>query len=262
MSFYRISEPEITQFKNDGYIIVDNFLSPEEVKVLVAVSKSNDELLADAGDRLDKKGKMARLTIRNTLSNDMFSAIVRSRRMVGTMETLLEGEVYHYHHKMTMKEPKIGGAWEWHQDYGYWYNNGCLYPYMASCYIAVDKATKENGCMQLLKGSHHMGRLEHGIVAGQTGADVERVEQAKKCQELIYAEMEPGAALFFHSNTLHRSDDNTSDTARWGLICCYNAARNDPYRKHGHPNYSPLEILEDERVLEVGLVEMKLSGLS
>ena len=137
MSFYRISEPEITQFKNDGYIIVDNFLSPEEVKVLVAVSKSNDELLADAGDRLDNKGKMARLTIRNTLSNDMFSAIVRSRRMVGTMETLLEGEVYHYHHKMTMKEPKIGGAWEWHQDYGYWYNNGCLYPYMASCYIAV-----------------------------------------------------------------------------------------------------------------------------
>jgi hypothetical protein len=35
------------------------------------------------------------------------------------MERLLDGEVYHYHHKMILKEPKIGGAWEWHQDYGY-----------------------------------------------------------------------------------------------------------------------------------------------
>ncbi len=57
---------------------------------------------------------------------------------------------------MMLKEPFVGGAWEWHQDYGYWYKNGCLLPHMASCLIAVDRATKANGCLQILKGSHEM----------------------------------------------------------------------------------------------------------
>ena len=47
-------------------------------------------------------------------------------------------EPYHYHSKMSIKEPRVGGAWNWHQDYGYWYLNGCLFPDMASAFIAVD----------------------------------------------------------------------------------------------------------------------------
>jgi hypothetical protein len=35
------------------------------------------------------------------------------------MEQLLDDEVYHYHSKMSIKQPNIGGAWSWHQDYGY-----------------------------------------------------------------------------------------------------------------------------------------------
>ena len=92
------------------------------------------------------------------------------------MEAFLGGEVYHYHSKMILKEPRVGGAWEWHQDYGYWYQNGCLFPDMASCLIAIDPATRANGCLQVLRGSHRMGRIEHGRFGGQTGADPERVE--------------------------------------------------------------------------------------
>src|SRR5436853_541784 len=84
------------------------------------------------------------------------------------------------------KEPKVGGAWEWHQDYGYWYNNDCLFPDMASCYIAVDPATKENGCLQVLKGSNRMGRIEHGKSGSQTGADQRRVELARQYLEPVY----------------------------------------------------------------------------
>ena len=65
---------------------------------------------------------------------------------------VLGGEVYHYHSKLMLKEPFVGGAWEWHQDYGYWYQNGCLFPWMASCLIALDPATRANGCLQVLKG--------------------------------------------------------------------------------------------------------------
>jgi ectoine hydroxylase-related dioxygenase (phytanoyl-CoA dioxygenase family) len=153
---------------------------------------------------------------------------------------------------MNMKEPYVGGAWEWHQDYGYWYNNGCLFPDMASCMIAVDRATRENGCLQVLKGSHRMGRIDHGKVGDQTGADMERVRAAMERLELVYGEMDPGDALFFHCNLLHRSDQNRSPQPRWVLICCYNAARNDPYKEGPHPRYMPLEKWDDAAVKAVG----------
>jgi len=78
-------------------------------------------------------------------------------------DQLMEGDssVCHFHSKLMQKEPKVGGAWEWHQDYGYWYQNGVLRPDLCSVSIAVDAATRENGCMQVLKGSHKMGRVDH-----------------------------------------------------------------------------------------------------
>jgi hypothetical protein len=124
---------------------------------------------------------------------------------------------------------------------------------MASVMIAVDPATRENGCLQVIRGSHLMGRLEHILTGDQAGADVERVREALKRMELVYVEMEPGDAAFFHCNTLHRSDRNLSDQPRWTLICCYNAARNDPYREHHHPRYTPLIKVADSAIREAGI---------
>jgi ectoine hydroxylase-related dioxygenase (phytanoyl-CoA dioxygenase family) len=125
---------------------------------------------------------------------------------------------------------------------------------MASLYIAIDPATKENGCLQVLRGSHLMGRIEHGLHGEQTGADPERVEEALKRMELVYCEMGAGWGVYFHSNTLHTSEANLSDKPRWGLISCYNAARNDPYKEHHHPGYTPLKKLPDSAIREMGPV--------
>ena len=243
---------QIAYFNARGYLIVPGLLTPEETKVLGEVARLDQALASKMLNRKDAEGGTAQLALENNLSDNLYSAIVQCERMVRGMEALLGGEVYHYHHKMSAKKPFEGGAWEWHQDYGYWYNNGCLFPYMASCYIAVDAATKENGCMQLIAGSHDMGRIEHGRSGEQTGANMERVNAALERMELVYAEMAPGDALFFHSNTLHRSDQNRSPNPRWGLICCYNAARNDPYKPGPHPGYTPLPVLPDAAVLEAG----------
>ncbi len=123
---------------------------------------------------------------------------------------------------------------------------------MASVFIAVDPNTRANGCLQVLKGSHQLGRLEHGRFGDQTGADPERVEEAMKVMELVYVEIDPGDALFFHSNTLHRSDQNTSDEPRWSLLCCYNSKHNNPYKESHHPFYEPLEKLPDSAIKEMG----------
>jgi ectoine hydroxylase-related dioxygenase (phytanoyl-CoA dioxygenase family) len=151
---------------------------------------------------------------------------------------------------MMLKEPRVGGAWEWHQDYGYWYmGNHCLYPDMLSCAIAVDRAYKGNGCMQLLRASHKVGRIDHGITGDQVGANMERVTALMERLELVYAEMNPGDAMFFHGNTLHRSDPNLSENPRWTLIGCYNTKHNDPYKQpSGHPAYHKLNKIEDTQV--------------
>jgi len=153
---------------------------------------------------------------------------------------------------MIMKDAKVGGAWTWHQDYGYWYQNGVLYPDLTSAFIAVDKGTKENGCLQVIRGSHKMGRIDHTLTGDQAGADMERVKYALERLELVYVEMEPGDALFFHANLLHRSDQNRSENPRWSMICCFNAARNDPYKESHHPRYTPLKKVADAEVLKAG----------
>src|SRR4029079_9706717 len=92
--------------------------------------------------------------------DNLYGMFARCPRIVGAMEQILDGPVGHYHSKMIMKDAKVGGAWEWHQDYGYWYDIGYLSPDLASVMIAVDKATKENGCLPVLTDSERLGRVK------------------------------------------------------------------------------------------------------
>jgi hypothetical protein len=244
---------QIAQFRTDGFFVVDGLLDSEEVELLKTIARADHQMQSEAASRGDGEGGAIRLLVENELHEDIYGAIVRSRQIVDCLETLLEGEVYYYHHKMILKEPYIGGAWAWHQDYGYWYHNGCLAPLMASCMIALDRATRQNGCLQVIRGSHLLGRLDHGKVGDQTGvADLERLDAALARMELVHCELSPGSANFFHCNLLHRSDQNKSPDPRWAFICCYNARRNDPYKDSRHPRYAPLEKWDDSRIGEIG----------
>ena len=65
------------------------------------------------------------------------------------------------------------------------------------------RCTKKNSCLQVLRGSHRMGRINHNLSGDQAGADLERLQDAKEMFPLVYVEMDPGDALFFHCNLLH-----------------------------------------------------------
>lgn len=251
--FGSISAADAAAFARDGYVFKRGYFAPDEVGLMRAMIETDPAIQRNVLKIADSEGGATALALWNHPGADVFGAVARSKRVAGGAETLLGGEVYHYHSKLTMKMPGHGGRWEWHQDYGYWYQNGCLFPDMLSVAVAVDPQTRANGCMQVLKGSHLMGRIEHGRVAGQTGADVERVEQAMQRLELVHCEMDPGDALFFHANTLHASAANTTDKPRRLLICCYNKASNDPFKVHHHPRYTKLAQLPDTAVREAGL---------
>lgn len=247
-----LSFSQVEQFLTDGYIFVEGLLDAEETRLLQDACRQDALLQRHAMDVKDAAGRRTNLSLWNHPGNDIYGVIARSERVVDSMELLLGDEVYHYHSKLSAKEPRIGGAWEWHQDYGYWYRNGCLYPDMASVFIAVDPCTKENGCMQVLKGSHLLGRIEHNFAGEQTGADLERLAECQKQLELVYCEMAAGTGLYFHANLLHCSAANLSEHPRWGMICCYNTKHNNPYKEHHHPRYTPLEKLSDRAIKEIG----------
>lgn len=248
MGSFKITSAQVQQFNDDGYLIVEGLLDREETDFVLQTARGDREKVDNAMSLTDASGKQSKLSMWNHPEDNIYGVIARSRRIVDTMEALFGDEVYHYHSKIMLKEPRVGGAWEWHQDYGYWYLNGCLYPDMASCLIALDPATKENGCLQVLKGSHRLGRVEHGQFGTQVCADPERVNAALERLELVYCEMAPGTAVLFHGNTLHASDANDSENPRWSLICCYNTKHNDPYKESHHPGYTPLEILDDTAI--------------
>lgn len=247
------STEQIEKYRADGFFIAERLLDAEEVDLLKSIARADHQMQSEAASRGDGEGGSIRLVVENELHDDIYGAIVRSRRVVETIETLLGDEAYHYHHKMILKEPYVGGAWAWHQDYGYWYHNGCLAPQLASCMIALDRATRQNGCLQVVRGSHLLGRMDHGKVGDQTGvADHERLQATLERLELVHCELEPGSAIFFHCNLLHRSDQNKSPDPRWAFIACYNARRNDPYMESRHPRYTALEKWDDARVKEIG----------
>lgn len=249
-----LTAAEVARFHEDGCLLRRALFDAEEAAFLQRAIAEDETISRNVVALLDEKGGTTELALWNQPGDDLFGAVARSARIVDSMEALLAGEVYHYHSKLTMKAPRVGGAWNWHQDYGYWYQNGCLFPDLASVAIAIDPATRENGCLQVIRGSHRLGRIDHVRAGGQTTADPERVDEVLKRLDVVWCEMDPGDGLFLHCNLLHGSDQNRTERPRNILICCYNAARNDPYKAHHHPFYTPLEKLPDGEVKARGTV--------
>lgn len=242
---------QIQNHDRDGYVLVPDVFSAQEISILL--DHVDDPRVKDhSWSSKDAAGKESKLALWTDADDDAFGAVSTSPRVVTAARMLLREDIYHWHSKVILKMPEVGGAWEWHQDYGYWYNDGCLYPRMLSCMIALDPATRENGCLKVVPGSHLLGRLNHGLVGEQSGADQERVQAAIERLGEVYCEAPAGSALFFHGNTFHSSEANVSEKPRRSYICCYNALSNVPYTDNGHGKPVPITMGPDDAILRFG----------
>jgi ectoine hydroxylase-related dioxygenase (phytanoyl-CoA dioxygenase family) len=253
MGRFQLTPEQIADYGRDGYVIVPTFCTPEEVSKLYRVALEDAAIRRHSYDLNDQTGKKTKLALWFTPGEDVYGLLTRSERIVHSVNQLLDGgaPVCHFHSKLMQKEPRVGGAWEWHQDYGYWYKNEFLFPdQMLSVMIAITEATQANGCLQVIRGSHKMGRVEHGFAGEQVGAAQRYVDLALKTMELVYVQLKPGDALFFHSNLIHRSEANRSESARWSLISCYNRASNVAYNEKHASCITPLVTVPDDALLK------------
>ena len=263
MSKQQLTSAQIEQYNQDGYLIIEGFLNQEEVSKLYQIAIDDKTMSKNAINVNDSTGKRSKLSLWYKPGDDVYGLLTRSESLVNSVDKLLDGDVAvcHFHSKLMQKEPKVGGAWEWHQDYGYWYKNEFLLPdQMMSVMVAITDANTENGCLQVIKGTHKMGRVEHGFAGEQVGASQRYVDLALQTMELIFVELKAGDVLFFHSNLLHRSEANLSDKARWSMISCYNRASNIGHNNatSSSSSITPIDVVPDEALLTwetTGLVE-------
>ena len=117
-----------------------------------------------------------------------------------------------------------------------------------ACTSPWTRPRRENGCMKVLKGSHLLGRIDHVVPGEQAGADMERVREAMKRLELVTLRNAAGRRAVLSRQSPACSDRNESENPRWGMICCYNARHNDPYKESQHPRYTPLKKVDDSAI--------------
>lgn len=245
---FEVTDDVKRAFDETGFILLKGVLDKDELSKVEHTLTGSDAITKHMyldthdGDRRTDK------VMWSFPGNDVTGMVARSEKIAGTMEKLLGGEVYHYHTKLMMKDAGTGARSVWHQDYGYWYLYGNLFPDMGTVFIALDPCTMDNSCLQVLRGSHKCGRLDHHRVIGQMGCDEERTQQIKEQCQLEYIEMDAGDALYFHCNLIHSSSDNASTKRRWAFLTAYNRASNNPTIDRPHPQYTKLHKVSNSAI--------------
>lgn len=252
---YPLSSAQIKQYHEEGFIIIPKFFDQEEIAPLQKLLGKDPELRGSWTQRnTNKEGDNFKASVWTELGNTLLGVIPRMARMVDAAEALLGKACYHWHSKIVKIQPGNSGL-AWHQDYDYWYQDGCLFPRLLTCTIALTPTNKNNGCLQVVKKSHLLGRINHVIVkekGSQNIPESPRLEKILEKLEVVYCEIEAGDAIFFHANTLHSSGSNHSEGSRILMHSSYNVVDNQPFIKKGqeHHSYRPLVKMADSTLKE------------
>jgi ectoine hydroxylase len=248
-----LTPDEIVAYHRDGFLYVPNFLDAEEILPIqeaIAEDPSIGGRLATIHDGSEKTQHDYLGWVRH--GDDWLGTCTRLARIVEGAATLIGEPAYHFHSKIVQKPAKRSGRVVWHQDYGGWYQDGCLMPDMLTCIVALTEADNESGCLHMLKGSHKMGRVDR-IRDDHAYANINPKRLAGMLErfEEVAVPMRPGDGLFFHGNVVHCSGDNRADHNRILLELSYNGNSNAPvFDDQDHHAFKPMEIAPDNALRE------------
>lgn len=146
-----------------------------------------------------------------------FHDLVFHSPIVEAAETLLGGPVRLWHDQIFAKPANDGGFVAWHQDHSFWTRTEPVAH--LTCWIALDDASEENGCVNYIPGSHRWPLLPRGELADDMDAVLSRLtDEQRAAFTPVAAEMPAGYCSFHHSMTLHGSFPNRSARPRRGAV--------------------------------------------
>jgi ectoine hydroxylase-related dioxygenase (phytanoyl-CoA dioxygenase family) len=130
---------------------------------------------------------------------------------------LLDGAVRFWHDQLFCKPAQHGGVVAWHQDYSYWTRTKPMAH--LTCWIGLDDATPDNGCMQYIPGSHRWELLPVTGLAGDMNAIQSVLSDAQRRQfKPVAIELKKGECTFHHPLMVHGSYENSTDGPRRAAV--------------------------------------------
>lgn len=227
----RLTEEQKEAFWRDGFLAVPHLLSKDEVEalkrrvnaiILDEVPFPREHITLEpvlAGEQHEEipLTQRVRKIIHLTRYDPVFQEYARHPKIVGVVCDLLGPDIKLYVDQLLMKPPFYGSAKPYHQDSAYF----PIEPMeLVTCWLAMDDATRENGCMRYLPGTHKLGLLEHHTLEGPHIVP-EGWEKMSTLPEEVCVEIEEGGCIFHHSLILHESSPNRSPHPRRAMTTCY-----------------------------------------
>jgi len=212
-----LTEAELAQYRDEGWCTVGQLFSPEECDAILAEFEGQRQLIT-LGE--PEEGPLAYQPMLYTQSA-VLSRTLADPRIVEMMIQLIGPNVRMFWEQLVAKPPQARTELPFHQDDGYAPTQP---PGYATCWLALDAATEENGCMHVIPGSHRLGILKHRMADANFRTGMDTYTDGVKP---VVAPIRRGCALIFNSLTLHHSGPNLTDTQRraWILQYCDAAAR-------------------------------------
>ncbi|REE80217.1 chlorinating enzyme [Paenibacillus taihuensis] len=223
----KLSQTEIEFYEKNGYTLYKNPLfSPEKQAELTDIFEEQWSVL---GRRLNSELDTPHFRDERLLK------FLLSDEVLDLVEPIIGPNIGLWSSHFICKEPLIGKPTPWHEDSAYWKGRLTSYDKIATVWLAIDRSTKENGCMRVIPGTHGGGFSDYEDV--DTDDDIFTI-QIKNSDDAnaVYFELEPGECSIHDSRIIHGATANKSQFRRCGYTMRYfsTEARVIPEKNSGH----------------------------
>lgn len=256
----KLSEERIEEFHENGFLVIPDLFSAEEVAELRSAMERTFEQDDPANVR-EKKSGVVRTAMGLHLRDEVFARLIRHPRLVEPAKQLRGEELYAQQVKINVKAAFEGEQWQWHQDFStHREDDGVPEPLALNLHIFLDDVTEFNGPLYFLRGSHKFGSVAtwHDNVSTSYPLWVVEEDKVREIAEtcpVVSATGGAGTALIFGDCLVHGSPPNISPWNRsiFSLILnpvgnAYTQEKREDFRHHR--DLTPVRPLSDDCLLE------------
>jgi ectoine hydroxylase-related dioxygenase (phytanoyl-CoA dioxygenase family) len=221
----RLSEEQVSFYKEHGYVAGIRMLSDEQVEVLreelgklIDPSHDDHSLFYEfhSNESPDPSSILFHALGAWRIS-PAFHDLLWNPAFALPAAQLLEGPVRFWHDQLFYKPPLHGGCVAWHQDYSYWTRTQPMAH--LSCWIGLDDSTRDNGCVHYVPGSHRWNLLPITGLAGDMEAINTCLNEEQRAQfRPVPIELRKGEASFHHPLMIHGSYENRTERPRRAAV--------------------------------------------